>query len=119
MTKMQKIWLWIFIAMFAIPEILFYFTPLSILSFTNNFSQTNIKPIAYFFINSQFFTDNPAYVLFFLAVEWFGVLGLLAMSIKFKKKIFIILLSIFMLWLSFLIISFLIIQHIFSTMSFP
>ena len=102
MTKIQKIWLWIFVAMFAIPEILFSFTPLSILSFINNFSETNIKPIAYFFVNPQFFTDNPICLLFFLAIEWLGVLGLLIMSIKSKKKLFIILLSIVLLWLSFI-----------------
>ena len=119
MTKIQKIWMWIFIAMFAIPEILFYFTPLSILSFINNFSETNIKPIAYSFVNPQFFTDNPIYLLLFLAIEWLGVLGLLIMSIKSKKKILSILLGIIILWLSFLIpISFILI-YVFSTMSFP
>ena len=103
MKKTQKIWMWIFIAMFALPEILFFTTPLSILSIVNNFSETNIKSPIYFFINQQFFTDHPIYLFLILAIEWLGILGLLAMSIKFNKKILYILLGIILAWLSFII----------------
>ena len=72
--------------MFAIPEVLFLTTPLSILSFVNNFSETNIKAPIYFLINSQFFTDHPIYPLSAVAIEWIGILGLLIISIKCKKK---------------------------------
>jgi hypothetical protein len=113
MTKTQKIWMWIFIAMFTIPEILFFFTPLSILSFTNNFSPTNIKPIAYSFVNSQFFTDHPGYLLVAIIIEWLGALGLLIISFKSKKKIPSVMLLVVLLWLSFLIF----VGYVLSTMS--
>ncbi len=92
---MQKIWLWIFGAMFIIPEILFSFV-LSILDFL----KVNINPLIYFFINNQFFIDHPIYLLFANAIEWAGVLGLLVMSIKSKKIVFIFLLTAILLWLS-------------------
>jgi len=102
MTKKQKILMWVFIAMFAIPEILFYFTPWSILSIVNNFGEININPPIYSIINSQFLTDHSFIVSIFLFIEWLGVLGALAMSIKLKKIVFVIMLSIAILWLSFL-----------------
>ena len=100
MTKMQKVWMWVFIAMFAVPEILFLTTPLSILSFTNNFSAMNINPPIYYLVNSQFFTDQPIYLLLVIAIEWVGVLGLLLIGVKSKKRIPTILLGIVLLWLS-------------------
>ncbi len=100
MSKVQKIWLWVFVAMFVVPEILFYFTPLSILSFLNNFSETNIKSPIYYVVGQQFFTDHIGYLLLAMGIEWFGILGLLIMSIKFKKKILIIGLAILLLWFS-------------------
>ncbi|OGZ75275.1 MAG: hypothetical protein A3G45_02730 [Candidatus Staskawiczbacteria bacterium RIFCSPLOWO2_12_FULL_37_15] len=103
MTKMQKVWLWIFIAMFAVPEILFFITPLSISSVINNFSGINIRPPIYLFISKQFLTDNPIYPLFAMVIEWVGILGLLIKSIKFNKKIVAVLLGIILVWLSFII----------------
>ena len=103
LSKIQKTWLWIFVGMFLIPEILFWFTPLSILSFMNNFSEMNIRPLAYLFINPQFFTDNPTYLFCFLIIEWIGLLGLLVMSIKLKKKLFTVLSGVFLLWIFFIL----------------
>ena len=102
MSKMQKMWVWIFGAMFVVPEVLFLFTPLSLLSILGNFSQINLKPLLFFFVNPQFFADNPFYLFLALAFEWVGVLGLLILSIKFSKKILILLLGIFITWLLFL-----------------
>jgi hypothetical protein len=86
--------------MFALPEILFFITPLSILSFFNNFSETNIKSPIYYVIGQQFFTDHIGYLFLAMGIEWLGILGLLIMSIKFKKKILITGLLIFLLWFS-------------------
>jgi hypothetical protein len=85
-----------------VPEVLFWFTPLSILSFSRKFSELNIKPLAYLFTDSQFFVDHQAYLLFALSVEWLGVLGLLILSIKLKKYILVAMFTIILVWLSFL-----------------
>ena len=103
LSKMQKTWLWIFGGMFVVPEVLFWFTPLSILSIMSNFSEIDIKPIAYYFTNPQLFSDHPIYLLTFLIIEWVGILGLLVMSIQSKKKVFVILSGILLLWLSIII----------------
>lgn len=103
MTKKQKIWMWVSIAMFAIPEILFFTTPLAILSLVNDFSQTNINPLIYSFISPQFFTDHPIFPLLSIIIEWLGILGLLILSTKCNRKVLAILLSIILLWLTFII----------------
>ncbi|MFH1967956.1 MAG: hypothetical protein ABIJ84_01055 [bacterium] len=113
MTKKQKAWLWVFIAMFAVPEILFLITPLSILSFINNFSEANIKAPIYYIISQQFFTDYPVYVLLAMIIEWLGVLGLLIYSFRSHRKATGILLVILLAWLSILIY----LGYVFSTMS--
>lgn len=95
MTKPQKIWMWIFIAMFAVPEILFSF----VLSFVD-FLGKNIAPLYLLFTPYHFFIDHPVYLLIAEAIEWLGVLGLFVISIKNKKLIFVILLGIVLLWLS-------------------
>jgi len=95
MTKLKKIWMWIFIAMFALPEILFSFT-LSMVDFLGK----NIAPLYVFFIGHQFFIDHPIYLLIANATEWLGVLGLLVISAKANKKILAVLLGIILLWLS-------------------
>jgi len=102
-SKLQKILLSIFAAMFFVPEILLFTTPSSILSIANNFSEMNIKiPISYL-INYQFFVDNPIYPLLIIVVEWVGILGLFILSIKSNKKILAILLGAVLLWLSFIL----------------
>jgi len=100
LLKTQKIWMWIFGAMFVIPEILFFTTPSSVLSFMTNFSGSNIPSPIYFLVSPQFFVDHNFYVFFALAIEWIGVLGLLALSVKFKKKIFVILSGLIFVWVS-------------------
>ena len=100
LNKKQKIWLYIFGAMFLIPEILFLNIVSSIFALLNNFSATGIKaPISYIF-DSQIFYNNPSYVLALISIEWVGVLGMLIVSIKNKKNIIAILLTIVLIILS-------------------
>ena len=90
MQKSQKIWLWVFVAMFIIPEIFFSF----IISFFAFFAGVESFPfLAQSFIDPQFFVDNPTYLFFALSVECLGMLGLLIWNIKFnynRYKIIII-----------------------------
>jgi hypothetical protein len=97
MSKAQKIWLWIFIAMFAIPELLFFTTINLVMSFLGR-SFLNLSSLV---VNYEVFFQHPYYLLSILAVEWIGMAGLIAFSFK-KQKIIIALLSlIILLWLSF------------------
>ena len=98
MTKTQKIWMWIFIAMFAVPEILFSIVPSSII----NYSGKDFLTLSSFFIDSRFFINNPGYFFTTLIVELAGIIGLLILSIKSNKKIIYILLGIILLWLIFI-----------------
>jgi hypothetical protein len=98
MTKTQKIWLWIFIAMFAVPEILFSVTPSSII----NYSGKDFLTLSSFFVDGRFFINNPFYFFIILIVEIAGIVGLLVLSIKSSKKIIAVLLGIILLWLFFI-----------------
>lgn len=86
-SKTQKIWLWIFGAMFLIPEILFLNIPVSISSFLNNFSESSIKSPIYYFFSEQFFTDHQAYIMWELYVEFIGALCLSILLFLTNKKI--------------------------------
>ncbi len=99
MTKMQKIWLWIFIAMFVVPEILFLTIPSSII----NYSGKDFLTLSSFFVNSRFFINNPLLFFVTLIVELLGVIGLITLSVKSNKKTISILLTIILLWLSFVL----------------
>ena len=96
--KTQKIWLWIFLAMFLIPEILFF----TILSSIINYSEKDFLTLSSFFINDRFFINNPFYFFIVLIFEWIGILGLLIINIKSKNKILAFILGIIFLWLSFI-----------------
>jgi len=113
MTKIQKIWLGISAAMFLVPEVFFSF---SFLSIANLFGK-DFSPLYTFFIDQQFFVDYPAYLFLALVIEWLGVLALLVLSIKCNnKKFIIVLLSILLLWLSFVLY----VGYVISiSMSFP
>lgn len=81
MTKIQKVWLWVSVLMFIIPEILFSF----IVSFFASLYGVGNFPFLYeHFINPQFFIDNPIYLFIALSIECFGMLGLLICNIKFN-----------------------------------
>jgi hypothetical protein len=101
--------MWVFIAMFAIPEILFSSIFLSVA----NLMGTNFNTLSSIFINDKIFSDKPIYLLIILIVEFIGALGLFVLTIKFNKKLFAILLGVVLLWL-FIIFS---IAYIYSNMS--
>jgi predicted neutral ceramidase superfamily lipid hydrolase len=88
MTKTQKIWMWIFLAMFAIPEILFF----NLISFPLYFlTKGNITMASLIFGNSYLF--SPFSFLVILCIEIIGALGLFVLSIKSNKKIMSVLLG--------------------------
>lgn len=97
LTKKQKIWMWIFLAMFLIPEILFSILPSSIVNYTGK----DFLTLSSIFVNSRFFINNPLYFFVALVIELISILGLLIISIKNNKKIFIILFGTILLWLLF------------------
>ncbi len=80
MSKKQKIWMWIFIAMFAIPEILWG----SIIKILN----LSFLPI---YKNIQVFTDKPVIAFFVIIIEIGGLSGILYLlnngSIRVNSKI--------------------------------
>ena len=86
MTKKQRIWLWIFIAMFAIPEILW--SPVA--NFYYELSQTSksggTHPFRYNFLQNS---DNLHYLRLVIFLQFMGLLLLLASVVKnkpFKNK---------------------------------
>ena len=99
MTKTQKIWLWISVAMFVVPEVFFSFLTLSVISFFGK----DFLPLITKFIDQQFFTDHPIYLIYALAVEVVGVLILAIISFQRNKKPVAIFLSIIFLWLTFVL----------------
>jgi len=98
MSKTQKIWMWIFIAMFALPEILFITSPALLMSILGK-SFTNINSLV---VNYDFFLAYPIYLLIIIATEFIGVAGLAVFSARLKKKIALILSGILLLWLLFI-----------------
>jgi len=83
MTKIQKIWLWIFIAMFAIPEILW--SP--VINFIYIFVK-NSDPAQLFRVN--FLTEAGPSFLYraIVLVQLIGICGFLFIIVKNTKNIF-------------------------------
>jgi uncharacterized membrane protein len=80
MTKIQKIWLGIFLAMFVVPEVLFG-PMLGSLGFFMHIKLTSI-------LSGQLITDYPSVAYFVLMLESVGVVGLFAViNKKGEKKI--------------------------------
>ena len=81
MTKTQKIWMWIFIAMFLVPE--FFWSPVG--NFYYQLSQTNqsggTHPFRYNFLQNS---DNLVYLKLVLELQVIGLLLLLFFLIKHK-----------------------------------
>lgn len=82
MIKIQKIWLGIFVAMFAVPEILFGFLTSAIASLFGK----STPALYQLFISQQFFIDHIVYSFVILGVEWLGILGLLIWNSKYKNN---------------------------------
>lgn len=97
MSKVEKIWLWISLAMFLVPEVLFFTSPALMMSINGkSFSEINSLIIKY-----DIFFDYPIYLLVIIAIEFLGILSLLILNIKNKKTLFIILFSVILIWLFF------------------
>lgn len=97
---MQKTWLWIFGAMFVVPEVLFAIIPATLL---NYFTGDNFLKLHSVFIDNYFFIDNWYYAFTILIIELVGAFGLMVISIKSKKKTFTVLFGLILLWLIFII----------------
>jgi hypothetical protein len=84
MSKMNKIWMWIFIAMFAIPEILW--SP--IVNFYYELSQTSLSggthPLRNNFLQ---ISDNLWYLKFVIFFQLVGLLLFLVYLVKNRKNI--------------------------------
>jgi len=108
MTKKQKIWLWIFIVMFALPEILF----LNILSFFSIF--LNIKIVNLMsLIRGQNYFLNPIEFFIIIGIEIIGVLGSLGICVKRKYNI----LAVIFVVILFVLLSFFILIYKLSNMN--
>jgi len=105
MTKTQKIWMWIFIAMFAIPEILW--SPVS--NFYYELTQTSksggTHPFRYNFLQSS---DNLGYLKFVITLQFIGLLLILFYLLKNKyisnkliRYLFVVLLTILLVLIGF------------------
>ena len=99
MSKTQKIWAWIFGAMFVVPEVLFLVIPSSIINYSNKLFLTLVTP----FFDSKLFINSPKIFFVVLILELVGVLGLFVISVKSKKKLISVLLVVIFLWLAFLL----------------
>jgi len=97
MKKLSKIWLWIFLAMFIVPEILFFTT----VSLIRSIAGESFFSVSSLIINYGVFFDNPFYLILIIALEWIGILGLLILCIKSRKKVLSVLLSVILVWLSY------------------
>ncbi len=104
MTKKQKIWLKLFLAMFFVPEILFsvFSSSLSFLFF-----RADLPYLLKVWPGERFLLDNSFYVFSALIVQIIGLFGLLKYNIKFNasrfKSVFTFLLLI-VIFLGFLVI---------------
>ena len=81
MNKLQKIWLWVFIIMFAVPELLFNRVILFVLYLISRIDLSSIM----FNIKISFLTEKT-YTLIAITFEIIGLLGLLFSNIKLNKN---------------------------------
>lgn len=104
MNKKQKIWLWIFLAMFILPELLW--SPIlniadSVLQ--NNNNSTIFRP------NFLMNLNNTNLLLFVLIIQIVGILGTIVFTIKLKfskaLKVFLLLILLLILIIVILITS--------------
>ncbi len=79
MTKVQKIWLSVFLAMFLVPEILW--GPL--LGLLSNFGGNILFPV---FKNSQYVENNAAVMNLILISELVGMIGIGVINFKYFKS---------------------------------
>ncbi len=82
MGKAQKIWLWVSLSMFIVPEVLFSFLLLLISGFLGR----DFLPLVTLFVKQQVFVDHPLYLLLALFIELLGLLGLTVFSFRSRNK---------------------------------
>ena len=82
MNKIQKIWMWIFVAMFAIPEILW--SPIT--NFYYEFFQSSktsyVQPLRNNFLQVS---DNSSYLKFVMFLQFLGLLLLFIFLVRNKS----------------------------------
>ena len=104
LSKKQKVWLWIFGAMFLIPEILFS----GIASLIALLFGKELGSLYSIGINKNIFPDSSLVLILGIAVEFIGALGLFIFSFKNKKFILTFLMGVV------LVILFILFAYIFS-----
>jgi hypothetical protein len=82
MTKLQKIKLYVFVAMFLIPEVVFAF----VVSFFGLLLKFNTPFWLGGFADTQFFAYHRLYVFGALFVEILGILGLFIYNLRFNRN---------------------------------
>lgn len=84
MTKTQKIWLWIFIAMFALPEILW--SPVA--NFLFSFFSSPVNGIPQLLSNNFLFNfENEALLKLIIVIQFLGIVLFVLSWFKNKKSI--------------------------------
>ena len=115
MSKIQKYLLWLFGAMFVVPEILW--SP--IMNFYYEFFQSsktsNVQPIRYNFLQNS---DNSNYLKLVIFIQFVGLLLLVARLIKNKKKLNIKKINYFILIIPLIIILILVTFTLYFAMTF-
>ena len=116
MNKIQKIWLWVSMVMFLVPEI--FFSP--IISFFASLSGITNFPFLYkYFIDLNFFSDNPIYLFIILSIEFLGALGLLIWNVKFNHYKYKIFLTVIITLIIFTLLLLFFVGYSVTNMSFP
>ncbi len=99
LSKIQKTWLWIFGAMFVVPEVLF--SP--IISFASYLAKISFSSLYSLGIKNNFLPDDSTYLFIAVIIELVGVLGLLIFSVKLKNKLSAIFLGLAFIFLCFML----------------
>lgn len=80
MTKNQKLWFWVGLALFAVPEILFSFLVGSIASVFGKATWSIYSSL----VGQQFIVDHQTYLFVALVIECIGVALVLIGNIKYS-----------------------------------
>ena len=92
---MKKTWLYVFLSMFLVPEILFFTTP----SLIRSLCGKSFSELSSLVVNYTFFLQHPSYLLAIIIVELIGALGLAIVNFKSSKLLFFLALII-LVWLA-------------------
>ena len=114
MTKTQKIWLAIFLAMFLVPEVLWG-------ALLNAVTSVFGSPAHSIYYNLQAFDDQPILAYIIILTEIIAIIGLLIVNytIQYKNKITKIVSYVVLALLEITLIFILLINYMISHISFP